>query len=79
MTTEPLLGERQAAVLSARGRYIILAAAFLGWMCGGVELGMYLAARPAITDILGQTAVLQLAAYGVDPEVVEEEADDEAA
>jgi len=35
--------------------------------------------RPAITDILGQTALLQLAAYGVDPEVMEEEADDEAA
>ena len=38
-----------------------------------------IAIRPAITDILGQTALLQLAAYGVDPEVVEEEADDEAA
>ena len=35
--------------------------------------------RPAITDILGHTALLQLAAYGVDPEVVEEEVDDEAA
>ncbi|SIP86781.1 DUF4194 domain-containing protein [Solilutibacter tolerans] len=34
--------------------------------------------RPAITDILGQTALLQLAAYGVDPEVDEElEVDDE--
>ena len=38
-----------------------------------------IAIRPAITDILGQTALLQLAAYGVDPEVTEEEADDEAA
>ncbi|MBB6600313.1 DUF4194 domain-containing protein [Luteimonas sp. MC1825] len=38
-----------------------------------------IAIRPAITDILGQTALLQLAAYGVDPEVMEEEADDEAA
>lgn len=38
-----------------------------------------IAIRPAITDILGHTALLQLAAYGVDPEVVEEEADDEAA
>lgn len=38
-----------------------------------------IAIRPAITDILGQTALLQLAAYGVDPEVVEEENDDEAA
>jgi hypothetical protein len=35
--------------------------------------------RPAITDILGQTALLQLAAYGIDPEVAEEEADDETA
>ena len=38
-----------------------------------------IAIRPAITDILGQTALLQLAGYGVDSEVVEEEADDEAA
>ena len=38
-----------------------------------------IAIRPAITDILGQTALLQLAAYGADPEVAEEEADDEAA
>lgn len=38
-----------------------------------------IAIRPAITDILGQTALLQLAAYGVDSEVVAEEADDEAA
>jgi len=38
-----------------------------------------IAIRPAITDILGQTALLQLAAYGIDPEVVEDEADDEAA
>ena len=38
-----------------------------------------IAIRPAITDILGQTALLQLAAYGVDSEVAEDEADDEAA
>lgn len=38
-----------------------------------------IAIRPAITDILGQTALLQLAAYAVDPEVVDEEADDETA
>lgn len=38
-----------------------------------------IAIRPAITDVLGQTALLQLAAYAVDPEVVEEEADDETA
>ena len=38
-----------------------------------------IAIRPAITDILGQTALLQMAAYGADPEVAEEEADDEAA
>ncbi len=39
-----------------------------------------IAIRPAITDILGQTALLQLAAYGIDPEGDEDtEVDDEAA
>jgi len=38
-----------------------------------------IAIRPAITDILGETALLQLAAYSVGTEGVEEEADDETA
>lgn len=43
-----------AAALSRRGRYIVLAAAFLGWMSAGVEMAMYLAARSAIKDFLAQ-------------------------
>ena len=42
------------------------------------EQPFQIAIRPAITDILGQTALLQLAAYGVG-EGVEEESDDETA
>lgn len=38
-----------------------------------------IAIRPAITDILGETALLQLAAYGVDAEDTDEEAGNEAA
>ncbi len=38
-----------------------------------------IAIRPAITDILGETALLQLAAYGVDADGTDEEAGDEAA
>lgn len=38
-----------------------------------------IAIRPAITDLLGETALLQLAAYGVDADGTDEEADDEAA
>ena len=38
-----------------------------------------IAIRPAISDILGETALLQLAAYGVDVDHADEEADDEAA
>ncbi len=38
-----------------------------------------IAIRPAITDILGPTALLQLAAYAVDPHAIEDEADDETA
>ena len=38
-----------------------------------------IAIRPAITDILGETVLLQLAAYGVDSDDTEEEAGDEAA
>jgi hypothetical protein len=38
-----------------------------------------IAIRPAITDILGETALLQLAAYSVGTEGIEEEADDETA
>ncbi len=45
------------AALSAQGRYIVLVAAFLGWMSAGIEFGMYLAARPAIKSMLANRVV----------------------
>lgn len=38
--------------LSTQGRVIILVAAFLGWMFAGLEMAMFLAARPAIQHFL---------------------------
>ncbi len=38
----------------ARERWLVLAAAFLGWMFDGLEMGIFpLAARPALQDLLG--------------------------
>ncbi len=42
---------------TARARWLVLTAAFLGWMFDGVEMGVFpLAARPALQDLLGVTA-----------------------
>ncbi len=42
---------------SSRARYLALAAAFLGWMFDGVEMGMFpLCARPALSALMGPTA-----------------------
>jgi MFS family permease len=39
--------------LSTRNRYLILLAAFLGWLCAGMEMGLGpLVARPAVRDLL---------------------------
>lgn len=43
--------------VSARGQWMILLAAFLGWMFDGVEQGVFpLVARPALQDLLGVEA-----------------------
>lgn len=40
----------------SRGQWIVLAAAFLGWMFDGVEMGLFpIVARPALQDMLGVT------------------------
>jgi MFS family permease len=40
-----------------RGQWLVLAAAFLGWMFDGVEMGLFpLIARPALQDLMGVTA-----------------------
>ncbi len=37
-----------------RTQWLVITAAFLGWMCAGVILGLFpLAARPAVQDLLG--------------------------
>lgn len=39
-----------------RGQWIVLAAAFLGWMFDGVEIGLFpLVARPALQELLAET------------------------
>jgi hypothetical protein len=38
--------------LSRTDRYVILSAAFLGWMCAGLEMSMFLAVRPAARHFL---------------------------
>ncbi len=45
--------EKTPGALSTRDRAVVLAAAFLGWLCAGVEMGLGpLAARPAVRDLL---------------------------
>jgi len=40
--------------ISARGRWLVLLAAFLGWMFDGLEMGIFpLVARPALQDLMG--------------------------
>src|SRR6266702_5417979 len=40
--------------LTNRGRWLVLTAAFLGWMFDGLEQGVFpLVARPALQDLLG--------------------------
>src|SRR5262245_21600617 len=42
---------------SSRGQWLVLIAAFLGWMFDGVEQGVFpLVARPALQDLLGVNA-----------------------
>ena len=42
---------------SSAGRWMVLLAAFLGWMFDGVEQGLFgLTARPALTEMLGPAA-----------------------
>jgi SHS family sialic acid transporter-like MFS transporter len=44
-----------------RGQWLVLAAAFLGWMFDGVEMGLFpLIARPALQDLMGVTADAQV-------------------
>lgn len=47
-----------------RGQWFVLAAAFLGWMFDGVEIGLFpLVGRPALQDLLGITDDKTIAFY----------------
>src|SRR5262245_22016910 len=47
--------------LSARGRWMTLAAALLGWMVDGLEMGLLpLVARPALRDLLGNPGEVEI-------------------
>jgi MFS family permease len=47
--------------IATRGRWITLLAALLGWMFDGLEMGLFpLVARPALSDLLGNTDDAQL-------------------
>ena len=51
-------GEKQ---ISRRGRWLVLAAALLGWMFDGFEMGIFpLVARPALIEVVGLSADARL-------------------
>src|SRR3954468_19768994 len=53
--------------LSRSGQRVVLAAAFLGWLCAGVEMGLGpLISRPAVRDLLSD--VTGGATAGLSPE-----------
>lgn len=56
MTLNPPGAIETSSVLASRGKWITLAAAFLGWMFDGFEMGLFpLVGRPALIDLLGET------------------------
>ena len=58
MSTNALTVEKlPSSTSSARAQWLVLSAAFLGWMFDGVEQGVFpLVARPALQDLLGVSA-----------------------
>jgi MFS family permease len=51
------LGDAQSAPLGRGAQYLTLAAAFLGWMFDGLEMGLFpLVAGPALQELLGESA-----------------------
>ena len=53
-STSPAGSSIAVSELSRRGRYIVLVAAFLGWMCAGMQMSNFpLATGAIVRDILG--------------------------
>jgi MFS family permease len=52
----PSLADESAAAPAARGRWMALIAAILGWLFDGLEMGLFpLVGRPALQELLGTT------------------------
>jgi MFS transporter, SHS family, sialic acid transporter len=52
-TTAPVALQYEQPTITARDRWLVLLAAFLGWMFDGLEMGIFpLVARPAMADLL---------------------------
>src|SRR5713101_4877292 len=50
---------RSAPTINSRGQWLVLAAAFLGWMFDGLEMGIFpLVARPALQSMMPAAAAL---------------------
>src|SRR3954471_5310229 len=55
--TELVKGPPAGDTMGAGARYMALAAAFLGWMFDGLEMGLFpLVARPALRELMGTEA-----------------------
>src|SRR5689334_9890166 len=60
---ETLPPQTTAADIASSGKWLVLLAAFLGWMFDGLEMGIFpLVARPALQDLLAHVPPAQLAA-----------------
>jgi len=60
MTTSAPTAAAPAGTATTRAQWLVLAAAFLGWMFDGVEMGIFpLVARPALQSMLPASAVGQ--------------------
>jgi len=54
---ETLMESPSALAISRGAQYMALAAAFLGWMFDGLEMGLFpLVARPALRELMGADA-----------------------
>jgi MFS family permease len=63
------MGLAESARIS-RGQWMALAAALLGWMFDGFEMGIFpLVARPALIDVLGMSEEAHRVAEATDPEI----------
>src|SRR5689334_12154818 len=52
--TIPVAVQYEQGGITSRERWLVLLAAFLGWMFDGVEMGIFpLVARPALQELLG--------------------------